>query len=1148
MAAQKMTDTDDGGGRMSSNEIPDAVIGNLFPSISRLDRIYGRVKMLKIFPFVYGANTSPLAGSHLIMKSVATDPKVNHLIMSGTATDVRLTAEGRVEAFITQSSESSLYMWGTHLAGSRLIKTWSTLDPAIGNVYILKEMSGSTVVSQENILITSFTKTTETVTDAQGDFTKTSYVLTLSRALVYTYSGLSPTRTTPSSYNTKIFLTTVNDSGRYYGLSSLIATANIGDLAIKTASVYGQLLPSSVMESPLIGISAGVYDVYIPISGTNEAIPFWYGSASPNLGTNTNNWSHWAIVPGSLKFGSSSVYVDTTLLGVNQSGGGYIIALGSKGIDYKQGYIQGDTIGGGWDNIHGQFAVAASLPKITQIVPITIANRGYTYPLTLNPPPMANSLSISFRALSKNYFLADDGAGHIKGVGSLSYGSGTLSGTNCVITLGALPDIDSSLVISYCESTMYSATIPSTIAAPIVSGNITNTGSKPFALSACSFSWVSSGATKTATVSSTGVISGSNVSDGQLTANGAFWFRPIASTYPDLNSTLTITAPHYTNGGTVACSSVGGYINQMIGLDAALVYSGNQINLNGTNLQSGTVSLTLYTNDITGNNGIIYTYRDDGNGNIFFTKGSSNTQVGTINYTTGIVTLSNLPITSTFWAATYDQTTGHVTAYTQTTTTQYITNVDSKYSSAGTGTTANTITLTIDKLYLDLSPGVIAYPVPRSVGFTWKGDTWSVSELGIIRRGLQTGGANTNTYQVWDYPNVGTMSATGKCIITAWSTDSGAFAMKYLLTATTQQKPTKAVNFQIGGTPIRPTSIYVQGTRADTGGIIFGQSQQGGTITGDINGYADYTNGVVRATSSYPLISSTCFYNAVVLVNIPLDKSTLGIDSLTLPSNGKVPIFRVGDTVVIHKTNNTTIATPTQGTTYTLPSTQLDSITAVDGSNNAITNITTSLTDGTIIFNDASPPTAIVTYDEAEMRVVSDVQIDGTVSVAMPLTKQFSSGSSLSTALIYGDMFAREYLHFMQTTWASTWSDTTTGTPTAAYNFVNYPVILTNTSAIDERWALVFTSSSGGNILGESVGQIGTFTTAVNVAPSNPVMGGTYFTLDYHGFGSGYSSGNCIRFNTKGSHTGTWIIESIAIGAQMLASDGFKLQFRGDYS
>ena len=44
LESERMTDTTDGGGRRTSRVIPDGQPGNIFPKISRLDGVYGRVK------------------------------------------------------------------------------------------------------------------------------------------------------------------------------------------------------------------------------------------------------------------------------------------------------------------------------------------------------------------------------------------------------------------------------------------------------------------------------------------------------------------------------------------------------------------------------------------------------------------------------------------------------------------------------------------------------------------------------------------------------------------------------------------------------------------------------------------------------------------------------------------------------------------------------------------------------------------------------------------------------------------------------------------------------------------------------------------------------------------------------------------------
>ena len=49
MASERLTDYDDGGGEMTGSEIVDGELNNLFPDISRLDRVNGRVSLRKGF-------------------------------------------------------------------------------------------------------------------------------------------------------------------------------------------------------------------------------------------------------------------------------------------------------------------------------------------------------------------------------------------------------------------------------------------------------------------------------------------------------------------------------------------------------------------------------------------------------------------------------------------------------------------------------------------------------------------------------------------------------------------------------------------------------------------------------------------------------------------------------------------------------------------------------------------------------------------------------------------------------------------------------------------------------------------------------------------------------------------------------------------
>jgi hypothetical protein len=43
--SERLTDNDDGGGRMTGTAIVEGVVGNLFPNISRTDRAGGKVHL-----------------------------------------------------------------------------------------------------------------------------------------------------------------------------------------------------------------------------------------------------------------------------------------------------------------------------------------------------------------------------------------------------------------------------------------------------------------------------------------------------------------------------------------------------------------------------------------------------------------------------------------------------------------------------------------------------------------------------------------------------------------------------------------------------------------------------------------------------------------------------------------------------------------------------------------------------------------------------------------------------------------------------------------------------------------------------------------------------------------------------------------------
>jgi hypothetical protein len=182
-----------------------------------------------------------------------------------------------------------------------------------------------------------------------------------------------------------------------------------------------------------------------------------------------------------------------------------------------------------------------------------------------------------------------------------------------------------------------------------------------------------------------------------------------------------------------------------------------------------------------------------------------------------------------------------------------------------------------------------------------------------------------------------------------------------------------------------------------------------------------------------------------------------------------------------------------------------------------------------------------------DMVLVSDVQISGQVSFLQPLTHDYPIGSYLSSALMAGDLHARTSLLFDQQTWVNAWSDDLSGsTAPASYNDVLAPLELTNKGAVTERWSVVFTGSTSFNVVGEHVGQIATGTINSDCAPLNPATGAPYFTLRALGWGSGWTAGNALRFNTVGALFPCWVVRTVQQGPETVIDDSFTLLIRGD--
>lgn len=217
---------------------------------------------------------------------------------------------------------------------------------------------------------------------------------------------------------------------------------------------------------------------------------------------------------------------------------------------------------------------------------------------------------------------------------------------------------------------------------------------------------------------------------------------------------------------------------------------------------------------------------------------------------------------------------------------------------------------------------------------------------------------------------------------------------------------------------------------------------------------------------------------------------------------------------------------------------------------NGIVSTALALTLGRVPIFRAGEPVVIrnAAGTTSELAIVERVNYLTTeVTFTAPLANSFASGSIVTSLVQCGDIPAIVGASFSQQTWTRVFADTLIGAPiSATYNLAAGSITMTNDGSATERWAFVFTSATDFKLVGETLGQIATGSTATNFAPVNPHTSQPYFTITAAGWGTGWQVGNVWRLNTLGARAPVWISRCISPGATA-SPDGAILQMRGSY-
>lgn len=509
-------------------------------------------------------------------------------------------------------------------------------------------------------------------------------------------------------------------------------------------------------------------------------------------------------------------------------------------------------------------------------------------------------------------------------------------------------------------------------------------------------------------------------------------------------------------------------------------------------------------------------------------------------------------------------------------------NVQVKYRDTS-GTNTGTITATADQLRLDLSSGYDEQILTGSARFKLGSDTF-LDRDGTLFRNVDPSNNSGISSGLIQY-------GTGNVEINSWTPGADNLVSLESLTTTTDLPPLNQINFRTPVIPIRPQSLTVVVASLDFGQLTLTADENGVIETSQAHGTINYDTGFVsiffytkteitaenqaeiEAQAWYdPLLkyeelskqyvnvpvwvdASSVRYNAVAYTYIPLDADILGLSATRLPTDGRVPIFRIGDIGIVSSSKSFELPDHIAGKTYDLAHQRI-SWAEIEDANGAKLPFSMYVVDydygkvtlsGDFALNTLVAPLT-VKYRYQDMGLIRDVQINGQITFTKPLTHNYDALDTIvGSALVIGDMQSRYTRKFVQQSWNNAWADEVTGGGISAnYNDALYPIVVTNKGAIQERWALIFTDTTSFRCVGEYSGQIGTGSVDIDFAPINPVTGLPYFTVKKEGWGAGWVSGNVLRFNTVAANFPVWVIRTVKQSEPNVMSDQFQIMLRGD--
>lgn len=1167
LKSEIMADTPDGGGLPTGIAVVDGVSNNLFPDVSDIDRLIGRVRLRKVSLAVKTANSELLQAPRMLFTELPDNPNISVFAFKASSfADRRSDAQDKIESYLAFGTKWAGHLLETQLAGQRVIQISLGLKdavPAVGQPLVIVQNEGQ---SDEFYQYLRPLKVDTVVREFQRTVSETvsRNVVTIEfgDTLNKTFNGLTvPEFYQNASTSRRAILreARIADAAKYYSASRLAEpVVAMQSRQVRLNSIYTQVVPSTQVETPILQRDPA-----------NQIATQARGDGVINISQSINVTTNTAFnLPSGIAVGTLSLNVGGQTLTdrdgelVNGQNVGY------ASIQYGIGQITWyNLLNLGQTTITGSYKPASEFTRVAQTdYQIVGDNAGYNFVRELGAEPLPNSLKITYTVGGNNYLVHDDGRGNL--IDDDGNGRGTVQGKTVLLTTAAIPDAASYIIYSFgvdLSTVKYGAqALPAAYhvinTVDKVSGSITIT-------------WATD---KTATVNN-GVITGDATGtfiDGKLN------IAPNVTVDKDtvfnlsyqrvLNANQLETVLSYT--AQDSSGNYGGILDFEASFTSAeiVIYAGSELKVV---LSIPETSSTVTIKDVLRP---VYTSEMYQQGNALFSRTTINNWQSIKDATTDSNTWK-----ATLTSSTVNKSSGQI---------DVLINVSRKSSGVevitrpGVSPVFKSTVVTKNMQQSDVLITANAITAPSTEAATSTG-TATALHIGLPQ---DTTDAVVNGSLFIDVLGVSLRDSNGKVksgdlvvgnidySFGAVSIDNWQFGLANTVALKSMLRendpvPLANIIFRTPVAPLKEASLQISAELAD-GTMLSLATDEQGNITGNnfAHGTVDFKAGVVAlyfyqklnvadnpdvvnqpwydaaniyndAGTNYinkPIYvkPDSIRYNAIAYSYLPLDKELIGLDPVRLPTDGRVPFVRKGDSIAITELKTMQLPTNAPNDTFDLGFERLSDINVVDVNGLKVDSdyLDIDLDAGTLTLNgllDMSFYSAPLTakYRIMDIALVIETDISGRVTLSTPITHDYSTDAVFSSMLLAGDMQARAYNVFSQKSWVSaTWSDSLIGdAATSQLQVTNNPIVVTNRDAIEERWALVFTSATSFRIIGQTVGEIGTGSTTTLTAPINPMTGYPYFTISSEAWGGGWSAANAVRFNTAAAKYPIWIGNAI---------------------